>query len=310
MKHFYLIIFIIIFCESCNMPAEVKPEDIVKAKTMKLFDYMNNKQIDSIHIIYPNFSEDYMILPSDSICVTNITTEDSSRIITVNLTNYYSENHIENNSIKRNIIMTYCPNDSNDYIVQKSVGLVDKDKLPVEAEYSGYLKAKAQESDYEIIRDLSVLDSIKAEIKNRLFKEAKEQVTLELWYRKGRPATNFYRVYNRSNQMIGIVQFNASYKYETWPSYTFNNTPYARDVPAYSYRDVNFDESEFTRARLNQENGNFGVTYVTNYHLVSYKITKITFPYLEVGELDYTGNEYVEYVRRHSKQKKVELSPE
>ena len=295
--------------ESCNVKTELKPEDIVTAKTFKMFDFIKNNQTDSIQILYPDYSEDYMNILSDSIHVTDVKLDENSKIITVQLTNYFSENHIESNSVKRNIILTYCPNDSNEYIIQKSVGLVDKEKLPEEARYSGFLKAKATESDYEIIKDLNVLDDLKAEIKTKLFEEAKKQVTLELWYKTGSNASNFYRVFNRSNQMIGIVQFKASFKYETWPSYTFNNTPSARDVPAYSYRDTNFDESEFTKVRLAQNDGwSFGVTYVNQYHLISYQITNITFPFLEVGIQDYTGNEYIDYTKKHSKSRKSEQS--
>ena len=282
------------------MPAELKPEDIVKVKTMKMFDYMRNNQTDSILMLYPDYSEEYMFLLSDSICVTNVTQDENSKNITVNLSNYYSENHIEGNTEKRNIILTYCPNDSNELIVQNSVGLVDKNQLPLEAEWSGYLKAKAQESDYELIKDLYVLDSIKAEIKNRLFEEAKGQVTLELWYQTGSNAKVFYRVFNRSSQMIGRVQFNATYTYETWPSYTFKNAPSARDLAPSTFKDVTFDESEFFNVRLEKGDA-FSNTYVNKYHLNSYTIKSVTFPYLEVGILDYTGNEYAEYVKRHSK---------
>jgi hypothetical protein len=288
------------------MPRELKPEDIVKAKTMKMFDYINNNQIDSVHFLYPDFSEEYMILPSDSIYIKNVISDEKNKTLTVNLTNYFSANHIDSDSEKRNIILTYCLNDSNEYIVQKSVGLVDKDNLPLEAEVTGYLKAKVKGSDYELIKDLNILDSIKAEIKNRLFEEAKGQVELELWYRRGSRAKVFYRVLNYSRQTIGTVQFNATYKYETWPSYTFKNAPYAKNISPNSYRDVDFDVSEFYLVRY--EKGDIGTnTYVDKYDLISYKLTNITFPLLEVSLSDYTGNEYEEYLKRHSKLEKNQL---
>lgn len=130
---------------------------------MQLFGFIKNNQLDSIRVIYPDFSEEYMKILTDSIQITDVNKDENSNLINVKLTNYYSENHEERKSIKRNIILTYCQNDSNDYYVLKSVGLINKDDLPVEAKLTGYLKYKAQDSDYDIIKDLNVLDIIKTE---------------------------------------------------------------------------------------------------------------------------------------------------
>lgn len=303
MKHFPPLFFAISLFLSCNNLSSPKPEDIVVRKTFDLFNYISSNTIDSIRLLYPDYSEKYMSILSDSIHISNVVLDENSKIITVELTNYYSENHIENNSVKRNIILTYCPNDSNKYVILKSVGLVDKDVLPEEATYSGYLKAKAKDSDYEIIKDLNILDSIKVEMKNQLIERAKSQVTLELWHWTGNRAKVYYRIFNRSDEEIGYVQFSASYTYEDWPSYTFHNTVSSRDIPAYTIRDVDFNDFEFEKARWDAGQF-FRSVYVTKYHLNSYKITKISFPLLEVHPIDYTGNEYVDYIKRHRKNEK------
>ncbi len=299
-KLFSPLILVVFLLLSCNNPSSLKPEDIVIDKTQDLFNYISSNKVDSARLLYPNFSEKYMSILSDSIHVTNVVLDENSKNITVELTNYYSENHIESNSVKRNIILTYCPNDSNEYVVLKSVGLVDKDVLPVEATYSGYLKAKAKDCDYEIIKDLNILDSIKAEMRNQLFERAKSLVTLELWYRTGNRADVYYRIFNRSDEMIGNVQFSATYKYEDWPSYTFHNTVSSSNIPANTVRNVGFNDYEFEQVRL--EAGHiFRNVYVTKYHLNSYKITNISFPYLSVEEENYTGNEYEKYIKKHRK---------
>ena len=302
-KHFYPLLFVVCLMLSCNNLSSPKPEDIVVKKTMDLFSYISSNEVDSTRLLYPDFSEKYMSILSDSIHVTNVIVDENSKNISVELTNYYSENHIESNSIKRNIILTYCPNDSNEYVVLKSVGLVDKDILPMEAICSGYLKAKAKDSDYEIIKDLNILDSIKAEMKNQLYEKAKSQVTLELWYKTGNRATVYYRIFNRSDERIGNVQFSATYNYEDWPSYTFHNTVSARDIPANTVHNVEFNDSEFLQVRLDAGHI-FRSVLVTKYHLVSYEMTNISFPFLEVEGEDYTGNEYVEYIKKHSNNKK------
>lgn len=292
MKKSLFFIFVGFCIVSCNGLVEKGPDEIVKEKTMQIFSFIKNNQLDSVRVIYPDFSEEYMRILTDSIKITDVKQDLNSNVITVNFTNYYSESHEEKSSVKRNITFTYCLNDSNKYYVIESVGLVNKEDLPVEAKLTGYLKYKAQDNDHDIIKDLNVLDTIKTEKEKKKFEEAKNQVTLEIWFKTGRNARPFYRIFNRSDQVVGYVQFKTKWKYAELASYT--ETPSARDIYPYTTMDTRLDFSEFASDWDKRPL----LINVRLFHLVSYEITNITFPYLTVGELDYEGNEYAEYIKK------------
>lgn len=288
MKKSLFFIYIGICFVSCSGLFVKSPDEIVKEKTMQLFGFIKNNQLDSIRVIYPDFSEEYMKILTDSIQITDVNKDENSNLINVKLTNYYSENHEERKSIKRNIILTYCQNDSNDYYVLKSVGLINKDDLPVEAKLTGYLKYKAQDSDYDIIKDLNVLDIIKTEKEEKKKSDlAKRYVKLELWYKTGDFKKTYYKIINSSNQVIEHVQFKAMFN--TY-NRTYTNSPSAKDIAPFTSKEAYFDDEELLRKEK------FYLVYSPR--LVSYEITNITFPYLTVNEFDYDGNEYTEYLKK------------
>lgn len=106
-----------------------------------------------------------------------------------------------------------------------------------------------------------------------------------------------------------ILKYRACDEWENLLKYVMEPNRVRPLMQSYYAKNGVSDESEFTKVRLAQNDGwSFGVTYVNQYHLISYQITNITFPFLEVGIQDYTGNEYIDYTKKHSKSRKSEQS--
>lgn len=286
---------IAISCISCSN------EDVLLNKTNQLFHYMGMHNPDSllnIIPIYPDFDDSYMVIESDSFKISNIVKNKNEDGYDVEITNYYSVNHIPDNMIKKNIILTFVKNLDGDYYVKKSVGLLNDDIIPNEANETGYLKVRSKDSDVDIIEGLNVLDTIRQECLYAKCEKIKQNIKIELlWYRTGSAAKLFYRIFNNSSEYINLMTFNGTYTYKTFPKDEFHNEGIVRYLRGNSYQDVDFTEEEFTKLRALQGTLFFYSTYVNEYHLKSYEITNI-----EVNDkIDYNGDEYANYLKKHPK---------
>lgn len=284
----------IFFLISCGQKEpEVNIEDVIKEKTALLFDFIKSEQVDSVKTIYPDFDKSYMTLPSDSIQITKVEKNEENGNFVVEVTNFYSENHIQNETVKRSINLTYVKDENDQYFVQKSVGFVDKEALPYEAEASGYLKAMSTASDAEIVNGLSILDDIKTDIIKDRYKRVKENVKIEIWYRTN-PGRVFYRIINNSEEFINSVSFKCIYSYEFYKDKQFHNSASVRNLSPNSYKEVSFDLADFSKKRWDWGDA-FRDYYVTWFHMVSYNITDLSID----EDILYLGNEYTDYIKKH-----------
>lgn len=274
-----------------------KDNNIVKERTNLLFDLMASGNMDSIISIYPDFDDTYMVIESDSFKISKVE-DNNEEGYDVEVTNYYSEDHMPDFMIKKNIILTFVKNRDGEYYIKKSVGLLNSDSMPVEAIETGYLKVRSNDIDVDVIKGLDVLDIIREESLLAKYERIKQDIKVELWYRTGSRAINYYRVYNNSNEDINLITFAGTYTYETYPGYEFHNKGVARYLRRNSYIDVHFSDDEFVEERLNRGTIFSHAVYVNHYHLKSYEIIDIE---LANKEIIYQGNEYANYIKKHPK---------
>lgn len=285
-----LVVCVLISCDVMG-PSN---EELVRERTNELFGFITSRQIDSVKVIYPEFNETYMDIDTDSIRILKVTQGMSDDSYDVEITNFFSIDHMPDLMVKRNIILTFEKAPDDYYYVKKSVGFLNTDKMPYEAKETGYLKERANDSDVDIIKGLGVLDTIRQEIIDARYDYVKQNINVELWYGRGK---NFYRVSNYSNEDIKRVSFRGTFTYETYPNDEFHNEGVVSNLRSNYYKDVTFYEDEFTDKRIEQGTYFYTTTLVTGYHLKSYEITNIEL----ANEIIYDGDEYANYKKSHSK---------
>ena len=301
-KRLFLSVFAICLFAICGISCS-GDENLIKDKTNNLFRYMGLHDTDSLEQImriYPDFDNSYMFIESDSFKINNIVKNKNEDGYDVEITNYYSVNHMPDLMVKKNILLTFVKNLDGEYYIKKSVGLLNSDSMPVEATETGYLKVRSNDIDVDVIKELDVLDIIREESLLARNEKIKQDIKVELWYRTGGRSFNFYRVFNNSNEDINLITFSGTYTYETYPGYEFHNKGVAHHLRRNSYIDVTFYDDEFYRERARRGTLLFYGVYAYHYHLKSYEIIDIE---LADKEIIYQGNEYANYLKKHPKTK-------
>ncbi len=301
-KRLFLSVFAICLFAICGISCS-GDENLIKDKTNNLFRYMGLHDTDSLEQImriYPDFDNSYMFIESDSFKINNIVKNKNENGYDVEITNYYSVNHMPDLMVKKNILLTFVKNLDGEYYIKKSVGLLNSDSMPVEATETGYLKVRSNDIDVDVIKELDVLDIIREESLLARNEKIKQDIKVELWYRTGGRSFNFYRVFNNSNEDINLITFSGTYTYETYPGYEFHNKGVAHYLRRNSYIDVKFYDDEFIKERMRRGTYLFTDVYVNEYHLKSYEILDIE---LADNEIIYQGNEYANYLKKHPKPK-------
>lgn len=270
-------------------------EKVVKSKTNELFSLMNAQTIDSIFALYPDFDDSYMLIKSDSFIINNVVEAKNEDGYDVEITNYYTLDYLPDSIDKKKIILTFVKNLDGDYFIEKSRGLLNSDRMPADAIGTGYLKLRSNDIDVDVIKGLGILNSVKQEAKREKIEQNRKGIIIELWYHKQMGnAYNYFRVYNYTNETIKSLSFNCSYSYETLPGEVFYTNGVVNNIAVGSYRDTYFRESPKFAERV----GNRWI-FVSYYHLNSYEITNLEFLY---DDVNYKGDEYANYLKRHPKE--------
>lgn len=292
-RHYFVVLTVCLFAISIFSCS--KDNNIVKERTNLLFDLIASRETDSILTLYPDFDDSYMVIESDSIKITKVE-ENKEGGYDVVLTNFYSKDHMPSLMTTKQIVLSFTKNKDGEYYIKKSCGLLNTERMPYQAAATGYIQERSKDADVEVIKGMSILDSVVIFAKQERYERVKKQIKVEIVYNS---VKDFYRISNYSDEYIQKLSFNGEFTYDhkNTSGIVFHNKCTVQDLPSNHNITVPFPLIDGDFFAILYRNANFSYRETGLFHLKSYDITNITFEF----EIDYKGDEYANYLKKTSK---------